>query len=286
MRLLYEDRVEERAVAVMDLRTQTGDTARAFDGVAGEYHDTNMANPILLEMRTRALATLRRHVAAGAEVLDIGCGPGTDHPALLDAGYVVTAIDASPEMVRQAQRRAAAVGGPHRPTVLCRPVNELRSFAPRQFDAAFSNFGPLNCSPAPFDAACQIHDVLRPGGLLVASVIGRFCPWEVALYLARGQAGRAFLRFRRGPVGVPLKDGTVWTRYISPGACARIFTAAGFSVRHVRALGITAPPPYLEAFALRRPALVRRLFALDDVIGTWPVVRAAGDHFLIVLQRD
>ena len=46
------------------------------------------------------------------------------------------------------------------------------------FDAAFSNFGPLNCVEDLPAVARQLHEVLRPGGVLVASVIGRVCPWE------------------------------------------------------------------------------------------------------------
>jgi SAM-dependent methyltransferase len=261
-------------------------TARAFDAVAEEYHCANAGNPILQHMRERAIAALRRHVPAGADLLDLGCGPGTDHPTMLGVGYCVTAIDASPEMVRQARRRADALWGPDRPTLVCRAIDQVDRFPPESFDAAFSNFGPLNCVPDLLAVAGQIHDVLRPGGVLVASVIGRICPWEIGLYLSRGDLRRAVLRFRPGAVAVPLKDGTVWTRYLTPGAFERTFRRAGFRRRELRGLGVLAPPPYLEAFAARRPALVARLLAMDGEVGSWPLLRSLGDHFLIVLQRD
>ena len=261
------------------------ESAKAFDGVAAEYHRTNSANPILAHMRSRAVSMLRRHVGAGAELVDLGCGPGTDHPALLTAGYCVTAIDAAPEMVRQAQRRAAEAAGPRPPRILHRSIEDLHLFGPHSFDAAFSNFGPLNCVRDLADAARQIHDVLRPGGLLVASVIGRVCPWEIALYLSKGRARRAFTRFSAGRLGVPLKGGTVWTRYVSPGQFERVFGRVGFARVELSALGVIAPPPYLDAFAARRPSLVARLLALDDAIGGLPLVRSLGDHFLIALRR-
>src|SRR4051794_12871988 len=184
----------ECAVAVSHSRAGF-ESAQAFDGVAAEYHRTNSDNPILRHMRGRAISMLRRHVAAGAEIVDLGCGPGTDHPALIAAGYCVSAIDAAPEMVRQAQRHASQFPGPRPPMILRRSIEELQLFAPASFDAAFSNFGPLNCVRDLSEAARQIHDVLRPGGVLVASVIGRICPWEIALYLWRGNARRAFTRF-------------------------------------------------------------------------------------------
>ena len=262
------------------------ETAHAFDGVAAEYHDTNSANPILRNMRARALSALWRHAPAGARVLDLGCGPGTDHPALLAAGYSVTAIDIAPEMVRRAQRRAEEAPGPRRPAIYCRSIDQLNAFTPGAFDAVFSNFGPLNCVDHLGRAAHLIHDVLRPGGVLVASVIGRICPWEIALYLSRGDSARALLRFRQAAVPVPLKDGTVWTRYYTPAQFERAFIESDFTRRELQGLGVFAPPPYLEAFAARRPRLVSGLLRFDAAMSSWPGIRALGDHFLIVMRRS
>jgi hypothetical protein len=131
----------------------------------------------------------------------------------------------------------------------------------------------------------MIAQRLLPGGVLVASVIGRVCPWEIAVHLARGQVGRALIRFRRGLVPVPLEGRTVWTRYYAPGELERIFAAAGMARVSLRALGLLVPPPYLHAFAERHSRLVAVLQRLEDRVGTWPAVRACGDHFLIVLRK-
>jgi SAM-dependent methyltransferase len=261
------------------------DTARAFDGVAAEYHASNMENPILLHMRQQVLSVLRRNVRAGGRLLDLGCGPGTDHAALVREGYRITALDASPEMVREATRRSATMSDANRPTIYCQPIERVRELELEPFDAAFSNFGPLNCVPDLADAAGQIRDTLKPGGVLVASVIGRICPWEIALYLSRGEVARALVRFRTGAVGVPLKDGTIWTQYLTPKRFVRTFTASGFSVRERRGLGVVAPPPYLTGFAARHPGLVSRLLDWDESVGRWRGFRDAGDHFLVVMER-
>ena len=47
-------------------------------------------------------------IAAGARVLDVGCGSGLLAARLLAAGYVVSGIDAAPAMVHLAQREAPA----------------------------------------------------------------------------------------------------------------------------------------------------------------------------------
>lgn len=266
-------------------QTWAFDTVRAFDGVAADYHRTNIGNPILEHMRGRSLAMLRRHVPTGADLLDLGCGPGTDHQQMVAAGYRVTGIDASPGMVRQARARAARLEGAPRPVVLCQSIDELATFPDGSFDAAFSNFGPLNCVTDLASVAAQLHGVLRPDGVLVASVINRLCPWEMALYAVRGPWARAFTRLRRGRVGVPLDGGTVWMQYYSPGAFTREFQRVGFAVRALEGLSVVAPPPYIETFAARHPSLVSGLLTADAAVGGWPGLRALGDHFLIVMHR-
>jgi SAM-dependent methyltransferase len=280
--VLDEERLAEGAVAMMGERALL-DTQAAFDGVAAEYGLSNARNPTLCAMRRRALDCFRRVVPAGSHVLDLGCGPGEDDEALAREGYWVTAIDWSPEMVKQARHRLRPVAD--RVTVHHLGIHQLDGLALGPFDAAYSSFGPLNCVPDLAVAARQIGGRLRPGAALIASVIGRVCPWEMALYLARGDLARARVRFARAPVPVPLGGRTVWTRYYTPGQFARAFEPAGFARVSLRSLGLLAPPPYLEGFAMRHPRIHSRLHRLDDFVGTWPVLRQVGDHFLIVLRK-
>jgi SAM-dependent methyltransferase len=260
-------------------------TARAFDAVAAGYHRSNAENHILKGMRERSLSMLQRYVAAGSHVIDLGCGPGTDHAAMVRAGYTVTAVDFSPGMVRVARTRAAAAGQEAIVTVLQLPIEQVQSLGAARFDAAFSNFGALNCIPDLAQAARAVHGIVKPGGFLVASVIGRLCPWELGLYVWRGDPARALVRWRSGMVAVPLRDGTVWTQYLTPRRVIDVFGDAGFQHEKVRGLGLVVPPPYMEGFAARHPMLLSRLFAIEDRIGGWPLIRAAGDHFLVVMRR-
>jgi SAM-dependent methyltransferase len=290
--VLEEDLVAKCTMAVNEvgpadpgLYDREVDTAEAFDGVAAGYHDSNVANPILAAMRRRMLAAIGAQVARGARILDLGCGPGTDDELLARAGYDVTAIDYSRSMVEQAEARIARADLRDRVRVHHLGIHQLDRLPAYAYDAAISNFGSLNCVDDLGDAARQVSARLRHRAVLIASVIGRVCPWEIALYAARGELARAGVRFARGAVPVPLNGRTVWTSYYTPAEFERAFGEHGFSRVSLHALGLFAPPPYLEGFAARHPKFVERLGGIDAAIGGWPLFRRWGDHFLIVLRK-
>jgi SAM-dependent methyltransferase len=285
MRLLDQDRLEARAVAVVTVDRRLADTRLAFDAVAATYDGSNRRNRILAAMRSRVMAVVRRAIPAGSRLLDLGCGPGTDDVELATLGYQVTAIDWSPAMIEAARRAVRSAGVDRHVNLVDLGIHQLDRLDAPPFDGALSNFGALNCVPDLAAAARLIASRLRPDGVLIASAIGRVCPWEIALYATRGDLKRAAIRFSREPVPVPLDGRTIWTRYYSPREFCRAFTAAGFSVLSLRALGLAAPPPYLESFADRHPAIVERLHRIDDRIGALPVARSLGDHFLVLLRR-
>jgi SAM-dependent methyltransferase len=257
------------------------DTRRAFDAVAQTYAAANDANPVIRMMRERTISAVRRHVPPRARVLDLGCGPGPDVVTLARLGYDVTAIDWSPGMVARAADTVHANQLGDRARVQVLGIHELDTLPAGAWQAAYSNLGPLNCVPDLPATARAIAARLAPGGVFVASVIGRTCPWEWAIYGLRGQFDRVRVRYRTTFEPVPLAGQTVWTQYLTPLECERAFEPAGFQMIGLRALGLTVPPPYLDAFCRRHPRLLSGLIAVDDTIATWPGFRHWGDHFLM-----
>lgn len=262
------------------------DTQHAFDGVASGYDQSNETNRVIRMMRARTMATVMASLPRGSHLLDLGCGPGRDAATLAHAGYRVTAIDWSPAMIGQTLRRVTAEDLEGRVQVRHLGIHQLDRLDMGPFDGAYSDLGPLNCVPDLHAAARALANQLRPGGVVVASVIGRLCPWEMALYAMRGNLTRATLRFERDLVAVPLNGRKVWTRYVWPSEFEQAFASAGFTRTSLRALGLAVPPPYLEGFAGRHPKAISMLERIDDVVGTWPVLRHWGDHFLIALRKQ
>jgi SAM-dependent methyltransferase len=125
--------------------------AHAEDGAYNAHYD----RPAVLELLGDV---------TGLRVLDAGCGPGLYAEALVEAGAVVTAFDASPTMVELARAR---VGGRAdvRVADLDRPLSWLDDASQDRAVLALV----LHHVPDRVAALAEIARVLRPGGRLVVS---------------------------------------------------------------------------------------------------------------------
>jgi SAM-dependent methyltransferase len=259
------------------------DTRRAFDSVAADYDGPRGNNALIQRMRRTLWHTVDREVAPHARLLDLGCGTGLDALRFAQMGHPVVATDWSPGMVARTRDRLAAASLEASTDVRQVGIHQLAALD-GTFDGIYSNFGPLNCVPDLAEVSAQCARLLVPGGVLVASVMGRVCPWELAHYARRGRLRRAFVRLARGVTPVGMNHHTIWTRYFFPREFHRAF-ASRFALDRYRALGLFLPPPYLVALMKRHPHLCGRLGWLDDRLGGWPLLRGMGDHFLMVLRR-
>ncbi len=257
-------------------------TQRAFDSVAADYDGALGNNALIQKMRARVMETIERTFPRGARLLDLGCGTGIDAAYLAARGYAVTALDASPAMVARTRERLQRGGFAARAIHL--GIQELASLDAAEFDGAYSNFGALNCLPDLRVVSTALASKIKPGGALVAAIIGRYCPWEIGFYGLRGDWQRARIRFARGMMPVPLNGQMVWTQYYTPREFANEF-AKEFTPVSWRALALFAPPPYLVHAAARFPRAFGALERIDQMLDDKPLFRDAGDHFLMVLRK-
>ncbi len=274
---------ETRLCHAAGVAAQLHDTQRAFDSVAADYDGPRGNNELIQRMRRTLWDVVCNELPPGSRLLDLGCGTGIDALRFAELGYPVVATDWSPAMVARTQARIAAAALPVRVDVRQLGIQELDALD-GSFDGIYSNFGPLNCVPDLAAAAEQCARLLRPGGVLAFSVMGRICPWEVAHYAVRGRFRRAGVRAARGATPVGMNRHTIWTRYYLPREFHRHF-ASRFSLAGYRALSLFMPPPYLVDVYRRRRTLGEGLGRLDDRLGAWPLLRDMGDHFLMVMRR-
>lgn len=108
-------------------------------------------------------------LAPGEHVLDIGCGTGTT--ALLAKELVglegsVTGVDASPEMVARANRKASRAQSD---AIFINGLVEALPFPDAQFDVVLSSM-MLHHLPADIRRKCaqEVRRVLKPGGRVLA----------------------------------------------------------------------------------------------------------------------
>ena len=99
----------------------------------------------------------------GEKVLDIGCGTGHLTAKIAASGALVTGVDRSPVMVRQAREAY--------PGIRFEVGDAMEIPLDDEFDAAFSN-ATLHWIKEPERVAAEIARLLRPGGRFVAEFGG------------------------------------------------------------------------------------------------------------------
>lgn len=266
---------------------QLHDTRRAFDSVAADYDGPRGNNVLIQRMRHALWDVVCRELPPGSRLLDLGCGTGIDAFRFAQLGYRVVATDWSPGMVARTRACTAAASLPSPVAVLSLGIHQLAELdgaSDGTFDGIYSNFGPMNCVPDLEATANECARLLAPGGVLVFSVMGRICPWELGHYALRGRFRRAGVRAARGATAVGMNRHTIWTRYYLPREFHRHF-AERFSLTDYRALGLFMPPPYMVEYYHRHRRWCDYLGRIDDRVGRWPLLRDLGDHFLMLMHR-
>ncbi len=242
----------------------------AFDGIAAKYDAVWTNSAIGRHQRQAVWRHLDTLVRQGDTILDLGCGTGEDAVHFTRLGAKVLGLDASNAMVQA----ACARGIDARQLAI-----ESLSAIDGHFDGAISNFGALNCVRDLSGLARELGRLIRPGGYLAACLMGPCCGWEIAYYLYRGDAKRAFRRWRRdgdmASIGVRV-------HYPSVRHVRNAFSPYFRLVRRL-GIGLCVPPSYVEAFPDR---VIARLAALDGYTANLPLLRSLSDHRLYLFTRS
>lgn len=253
----------------------------AFDALAPTYDRDFTTSPIAQTLRARVHTRLNQHFAAGARVLELGCGTGEDALHLAQRGVRVTATDASPAMLDAARAKTA-----HTPLVNVEALDLIKlpsDYA--KFDGVFANFGVLNCianerSRADWQPlAAWLAERLPPRGVAAFAIMSPLCLWEIGWHGAHGNFRTAFRRQRRGTT-----FGALPIHYPSIRRLTNEF-APYFRRVHIEPLGLFLPPSDVYGVVERRPRLLRALTALDQRTAQVSQLALFADHYWIEFER-
>jgi len=243
-------------------------TAAGFNSLAESYDAVWTDTAIGTQQRLAVWRLIDPLFSVNDRVLDLGCGTGVDAHHLKLSGVEAYGIDNSPAMVDKARSRG--VNAHH-----C-PIEQLQCLQ-LVFDGAISNFGALNCVPSVEAVASALARCIRPNGFFALCVMGRFCVWEAAYFLAKRKARKAFRRLSAAATSSLGVD----VFYPSKAALLAAF-GPYFRLVDMVGIGLFVPPSYVRILSDRA---VARLAALDARLAHWPMLRSLADHRLYIFQR-
>lgn len=156
---------------------------RYYDAFGAEEHERlvkDAAGRVAFEVHRRFLAP---YVAAGQRVLEVGAGTGRFTEVLAAAGARVVVTDLSDVQLRLNEAHMTAAGAEGAVEARHRlDVRDTGRYPDGAFDLVLAYGGPLSyVFGAERDALAGLLRVVRPGGLVVASVMSLWGSWRARL---------------------------------------------------------------------------------------------------------
>lgn len=218
-----------------------GESAR-FSALAGKWWDPagpmaplHKLNPVRLDyLKNQIEAHFKRRAAGDIRILDIGCGGGLVSEPLAQAGFQVTGVDASEELIEAAKAHAKKVK--NAPIYRCAEAAALVKEGQR-FDVvlALEVIEHVN-DPEKFARLCV--QLLDKNGLVIFSTLNR-TPKAFAL----GIIGAEYV-LRWLPIGT--HD---WRKFVKPSELAGWLEKQGSAVKDVTGL---VYGPLSDSFSLNK----------------------------------
>jgi len=257
----------------------------AFDAVAPQI-DARFGGWRSVAAQRRAVRrALLATLPAGAHVLELGGGTGEDAVWMAQNGFKVFLTDASAAMVAEARIKLAPFGAQAHVVA----AEDLPGFAldylariGRPFDAAFSNFAPLNCVEDLSPVAHGLAATIRPGGHAMLVLFGRHSPGEFVTEILRRRPRQALRRLAHGPVPARI-GGREFTVTYHRAQSLKNAMSPWFQFKRRIGVGVFVPPSAAEPWISNHPRFLDMLETLDRVVEK--PLADFGDHVLYQFER-
>jgi ubiquinone/menaquinone biosynthesis C-methylase UbiE len=258
--------------------------AEAFTRTAATYDAFADGHPHLTRLRDQVYEAVERVVPAGARVLELNAGTGTDAVQLARRGYRVHATDIAPGMLARLTDKVERFGLHGQVTSESRSFLDLAGVQGAPYDAVFSDLGGLNCTHDLAAVARGIDGVLRPGGRVVLVIMPPVCLWELALVLT-GRFRLATRRLRRHHVPAHLEGHHFPVRYYTPREVVAAF-GPQYGCVAVEGLAVITPTAESKGLAVRHARAYAVLAAADRRVRSHAPFSRWGDFFILSLRRS
>lgn len=256
---------------------------RGFSEEALGYDQENEVNPVIRWARSLVREAIVKFVPQESSILEINAGTGIDAKWLADRGYRVHATDVAQGMLSAIHEKIRESSTAERFTVQRLSFTELEQVDHAPFDAVFSNFGGLNCTPDLSLLVSGLKRVLKPGGWAIWVFMPPVCPWEL-IEIFRGRIKTAMRRFTRGGVFANVGGVQIKTHYFTAGHVSRQL-GSDFKLVHLQSFSLFCPPMNRAGKIGKFPQLLHSLMRLDELSGELPVFNQCGDFLILIARR-
>lgn len=255
--------------------------ADAFSRKATVYDAFGENHPNLDRMRQRVYDHISSVQQAGAHLLELNAGTGTDALALIKRGFRIHATDLAPGMLAEIKSKIETHHLQDGLSAQACSFTELDKVTAGPFDGVISNFGGLNCIDELRLVTRHLPTLLKPGGVVTWVIMPPICPWELAVFWKDWQV--ATRRLRPGGVSAHVEGVHFKTDYFSAAQTIESF-GSRFDLLRLEGLSIVTPPADNVSFAVKRPTLYKNLVRLESAIAQrWPFNRI-GDFFILSMR--
>lgn len=255
----------------------------AFDKASLIYDESERNNPILRWMRRQVYEVCYRYFKEGDYLLELNCGTGTDalNLAIMNKNKIF-ATDASSSMIDKLNEKLQSYSLPVETGVF--PFSEIGKLtSSNSFDGVLSNFGGLNCIDD-YSGLSKSLSNIKKGGIFIAVVMNRICPWEILFYLLKWKRKEAFRRLNRKGIMADVYGEKIMTYYYSPKQFAGFFKNY-FDTVKIYSLGLFTPSPYMSRLHSEYNNFTTLMMMLDQSIHKLYPFNRFGDHFILVMRR-
>jgi ubiquinone/menaquinone biosynthesis C-methylase UbiE len=257
-----------------------------WDSLADTYDERFNHRYINQYMRKISQECLVKYFNNSSHLLEIGCGTGDEAIFFAKKNKKITAIDISPKMIEIAKSKALKENIEKNVDFYAVPVEKLKSIPNIKYDGVYSSFGTLNLVSNLTVLAKTLKNVMLPSSYFIASVMNKYCLFEIFFFLIQGKLRQAFRRISKEfvPVRINPEIHSLNCYYYSPTYFYYHFRKY-FSLIEFYALPLLIQAPYIDSVPVFVRKLLYKMLFLDKKLSKINPFNRFGDHFIMVMKK-